>query len=66
MKTAKEKGVEILLPTDSVVAKEFKNDTDFKVVDENGIEEGWMALDIGPGTIRLYADPCLERPHGSF
>ncbi|MEX0771134.1 MAG: phosphoglycerate kinase [Balneolaceae bacterium] len=60
MKTAEDKGVEILLPTDSVVAKEFKNDTDFKVVGENGIEDGWMALDIGPETIKLYTERILD------
>jgi len=45
---AESAGVKLMLPMDSVVAKEFKNDTEHKVVDEDGIEEGWMALDIGP------------------
>lgn len=45
---AKEAGVNVMLPIDSVVAKEFKNEAEHKVVDEDGIEEGWMALDIGP------------------
>lgn len=59
MKTAEEKGVEILLPVDSVVAQEFKNDVPFKIVDETGIEDGWMALDIGLETIRLYTEKIL-------
>lgn len=48
MEKADEKGVKFMLPIDSVVAKEFKNDAEHKVVDEHGIEDGWMALDIGP------------------
>lgn len=41
-------GVNFMLPIDSVVAKEFSNDAEFEVVDQDGIEDGWMALDIGP------------------
>lgn len=50
MKMAKEQGVKLMLPMDSVAACEFKNDAEHKVVDEDGIEEGWMGLDIGPQT----------------
>lgn len=45
---AEDKGVKFVLPMDSVVAKEFNNDAEHKVVGEDGIEEGWMGLDIGP------------------
>lgn len=45
---AEEQGINLTLPMDSVVAREFKNDAEHKVVDEDGIEDGWMALDIGP------------------
>lgn len=48
MKKAEEQGIKFMLPVDSVVAREFKNDAEHKVVDEEGIEDGWMALDIGP------------------
>jgi len=48
MEKAKEKGIDFMLPIDSVVAKEFSNDAEHKVVDQDGIEDGWMALDIGP------------------
>lgn len=48
LEKAEEAGVNVMLPMDSVVAKEFKNEAEHKVVDEDGIEEGWMALDIGP------------------
>lgn len=45
---AKEMGVNFMLPFDSVVADKFSNDANIEVVDEDGIEDGWMALDIGP------------------
>ncbi|WP_372638696.1 phosphoglycerate kinase [Fodinibius sp.] len=48
MEKAAEQGIKFMLPVDSVVAKEFKNDAEHKVVDEEGIEDGWMGLDIGP------------------
>lgn len=48
MKKAEEQGIKFMLPVDSVVAREFKNDAEHKVVDEEGIEDDWMALDIGP------------------
>ncbi len=48
MKKAEKAGVNFMLPIDSVIAKEFKNDAEHKVVDSDEIESGWMALDIGP------------------
>ncbi|MEX0647286.1 MAG: phosphoglycerate kinase [Balneolaceae bacterium] len=48
MEKAEKAGVKFMLPLDSVVAKEFDNEAEHKVVDEDGIEDGWMALDIGP------------------
>jgi phosphoglycerate kinase len=48
MKKAEEAGVNFMLPLDSVIAKEFKNDAEHKVVDSDEIEPGWMGLDIGP------------------
>jgi len=53
---AKAKGVQFLLPVDTVVAREFKNDAEHKVVSVNEIEDGWMGLDIGPATVKLYAE----------
>jgi len=49
-------GDKLLLPVDTVVAKEFNNDAESKVVGEGGIEEGWQGLDIGPKTIELFSD----------
>ena len=53
---AKAKGVELLLPIDTVVAKEFSNDAEHKTVARGGIEAGWQGLDIGEKTIELYSD----------
>jgi len=53
MKKAKEKNVNLLLPVDTVVAKEFKNDTDYKTVDADSIPEDMMGVDIGDATIEL-------------
>lgn len=55
MNKALDKNVKIMLPVDSVVAREFKADAEYKVVDGEGIENGWMALDIGPKTIQNYS-----------
>lgn len=48
LEKAREQNVDLTLPVDHVVAREFKNDSEHKVVDEDGIEAGWMGLDIGP------------------
>jgi len=55
LEKAQSKGVKLLLPVDNVVGKEFKNDTEFKVVDSDSIPDGWMGMDIGPKTIEAYA-----------
>jgi len=52
---AQERGVSLLLPVDHVIASEFSATADVKIVPERGIEEGWMALDIGPATRELFA-----------
>ncbi|MBI5435121.1 MAG: phosphoglycerate kinase [Planctomycetes bacterium] len=52
---AKERGVEILLPIDHVVADEFKNEARSKNSPLD-IPGGWMALDIGPKTRKLFTD----------
>jgi 3-phosphoglycerate kinase len=53
LERCEERGVEVLLPVDHVVAKEFSADAQHKVVEE--IDEGWMGLDIGPETVARYA-----------
>ncbi len=54
--SAKEKGVNFLLPIDNRVGLEYKEDTENKVVDSDKIPEGWMGLDIGPKTEALFSE----------
>ena len=56
IKKAEEKGVKLLLPVDAVAADAFSNDADTKVVAQNEIPDGWMGLDIGPETAKMYAE----------
>ena len=53
---AKEKGVQLHMPIDAVVANEFSKDADTKTVDVDAIPADWMGLDIGPKTAANYAD----------
>ncbi len=56
LEKAEAKGVKIHLPTDSVIADEFRNDasTDVCIIDK--IPDGWMGLDIGPDTIKQFTN----------
>ena len=55
METAKAKGVQFLLPVDTVIANDFDNPTEIKTVEAGKIPEGWQGLDIGPKTIELFS-----------
>lgn len=56
---AEEKGVRILIPEDSMIADDFKNNAKRKIVDSSEIQEGWMGLDIGPKATEQYSK-CIE------
>lgn len=56
MKKAKDKGVNLMLPEDSIVADAFSNEANHKPCDNKHIEAGWMGLDIGPNAAKAYAD----------
>jgi len=56
LQKAKEKGVALLLPVDVVVGDKFAEDAKSKVVSVDGIEPGWMGLDIGPKTVEMFVD----------
>ncbi len=56
LEKAKEKGVKLLTPVDTVVAKEFANDVPFHTVSLGGIAADEQGLDIGEETCKLYAD----------
>ena len=60
MDKAKAKGVKMLIPVDTVVAKEFKNDTPFHVVEAGQQEDDDMGMDIGPKTCALYKDALKD------
>ena len=60
MDKAKAKGVNLLIPVDTVVAKEFSNDAEHKTVERNGIEKGWQGLDIGEKTVELFTDAIKD------
>lgn len=53
---AKEKGVQLYIPTDNVIADKFDNDAITKVTSSDNIDDGWMGLDIGPDTIREFSE----------
>lgn len=53
---AKEKGVQMHMMVDAVVASEFSNDAETQVVDIDSIPADWMGLDIGPKTAANYAE----------
>ncbi len=52
---AKDLGVNLELPKDSVTADAFDNDAQTKVADNYAIEDGWMGLDIGPEATEVFA-----------
>ncbi len=60
MTKAQEKGVNLLLPVDNVVATEFKADAESKIVDSTDIPNGWMGLDIGEKTVQDFADALKD------
>ncbi|WP_422008736.1 phosphoglycerate kinase [Roseivirga pacifica] len=55
IKKAKELGVNLELPIDSVIADAFSNDANTKVAMNNAIEDGWMGLDIGPQAAEVFS-----------
>nr|WP_250279017.1 phosphoglycerate kinase [[Clostridium] colinum] len=59
MEKAKAKGVNFLIPVDTVITQEFKNDTEFKTVEGN-IPEGWQGLDIGEKTRELFKNALKD------
>lgn len=59
MEKAKAKGVNFLIPIDTVITKEFSNDTEFKTVEGN-IPEGWQGLDIGEKSRELFKNALKD------
>tara|TARA_A100001035_G_scaffold75891_1_gene58372 strand:- start:995 stop:2203 length:1209 start_codon:yes stop_codon:yes gene_type:complete len=57
---AKAKGVELLLPTDVVLANDFSPNAESKISKINSISGDWMGLDIGPESIRFFQNSIAE------
>jgi phosphoglycerate kinase len=55
VKKAKDKGVNLLLPTDSIIADNFSNDANTDTANNDSIKDGWMGLDIGPASIKAFS-----------
>ncbi len=57
---AKEKGVKLLIPIDTVAADDFSNDANTKVVERGQIPADMEGLDIGPKTVELFCDAIKD------
>ncbi len=60
MAQAEAKGVELLLPVDTMIADDFSNDAKTQVVVSGEIPAEWEGLDIGPKTIALFCDKVKQ------
>jgi 3-phosphoglycerate kinase len=56
LKKAEEKGVDILLPVDSIIGDKFDADAKVDIAPSEHMPAGWLGLDIGPSSRMLYAD----------
>ena len=56
MADAKAKGVNFLIPVDNKVGKEYDENTESKIVSSDEIPDGWMGLDIGPKSMKVFCD----------
>ncbi len=59
-KKAKEQGVKLILPVDTVIADDFSNDANIQTVKSGEVPDGWQGLDIGPATIKLFSDTIKD------
>ena len=57
---AKAKGVELLLPTDVVLADNFSPDANSQLAPIDAIPDGWMGLDIGPDSIKSFQEALAD------
>ncbi|MBH8567416.1 phosphoglycerate kinase [Microvirga sp. STS02] len=56
MQKAKDKGVNLMLPSDSLIADKFANDANVDVAANTSIPDGWMGLDLGPDSREAFAE----------
>ena len=60
LKKGRELGVKIYLPVDVVAAQSFSNDSAIKYVPVQEIPNGWMGLDIGPASVKLFKEAIAD------
>jgi phosphoglycerate kinase len=60
VKKAEEKGVKFLLPVDNRVADKFDADAEAVITEDQNVPEGYLALDIGPKSEKLFADAVKD------
>lgn len=60
LKKAEDAGIKLLLPVDTVCAREFDNDSESGVFDRDSIPADMMGMDIGPKTVELYKTAIAE------
>ncbi|SNB45581.1 phosphoglycerate kinase [Geobacter sp. DSM 9736] len=57
---SRERGIKFLLPVDCVVADRFSADAETKITTVQEIPQDWMALDIGPASVKLFSDELKD------
>lgn len=60
VKKAKDKGINLLLPTDSVIADKFDKNANTDSSPNDNIKDGWMGLDIGPDSVKAFSKVIAE------
>lgn len=60
LEKAKNKGTNIFLPADSVIADSFSAEANHQIIASDNIPDGWMGLDIGPEAVKVYQDVVLK------
>jgi len=60
LQKAKDQNVEIVLPSDTLVADKFDPNAETQVCDSDSVPDGWMGLDIGPKTIEKFSKVILS------
>lgn len=60
LQKAKDKGVNLLIPVDTVIADDFSNDAAIRTVKAGEIPADWEGLDIGPDTIAMFCDAVKD------
>jgi len=60
LKMADQKGVIIHLPEDSVIADDFNNGANTKIMSSDNIDDNWMGLDIGPKAAQAFSQVIMD------